>query len=50
MILLSLLLAASVADAQRRFGLGVCGPADPVYIRTASETLWAVSSDGDGDR
>jgi hypothetical protein len=38
MILLSLLLAASVADAQRRFGPGVCGPADPGYIRTASET------------
>jgi von Willebrand factor A domain-containing protein 7 len=35
-ILLALVFGTS--DAQRRFGPGVCGPVDPVYIETASQT------------
>jgi hypothetical protein len=26
--------------SQRRFGPGVCGPADPAYIESATETMW----------
>ena len=37
-IVVALILLAPVLRAQRSYGPGVCGPLDPVYIRTASET------------
>lgn len=32
------LVSPSPASAQRSYGPGVCGPIDPVYVRTANET------------
>ena len=38
-VLMTVITAASASESQRvRFGPGVCGPIDPVYIKGATET------------